>query len=45
MKPAAFDYVVADSIDMAVVSLAEAGGDALSASSWLELVEADHDKE
>src|SRR5438270_2739443 len=28
MKPAAFDYVVADSIDMAVVSLAEAGGDA-----------------
>jgi CO/xanthine dehydrogenase FAD-binding subunit len=27
MKPAAFDYVVADSIDMAVVSLAEAGGD------------------
>jgi len=34
MKPAAFDYVVADSIDMAVVSLAEAGGDELSASSW-----------
>jgi carbon-monoxide dehydrogenase medium subunit len=28
MKPAAFDYVVADSIDMAVVSLAKAGGDA-----------------
>jgi len=28
MKPAAFDYVVADSIDMAVASLAEAGGDA-----------------
>src|SRR6266852_7841520 len=28
MKPAAFDYVVADSIDMAVASLAEAGDDA-----------------
>jgi carbon-monoxide dehydrogenase medium subunit len=28
MKPAAFDYVVADSIDMAVASLAEAGGHA-----------------
>jgi CO/xanthine dehydrogenase FAD-binding subunit len=28
MKPATFDYVVADSIDMAVASLAEAGGDA-----------------
>jgi CO/xanthine dehydrogenase FAD-binding subunit len=28
MKPAAFDYVVADSIDMAVASLAQAGGDA-----------------
>jgi CO/xanthine dehydrogenase FAD-binding subunit len=28
MKPAAFDYVVADSIDMAVASLAEAGGEA-----------------
>jgi CO/xanthine dehydrogenase FAD-binding subunit len=28
MKPAAFDYVIADSIDMAVVSLADGGGDA-----------------
>lgn len=28
MKPAAFDYIVADSVDMAVASLAEAGGDA-----------------
>ena len=28
MKPAAFDYVIADSIDMAVASLAEGGGDA-----------------
>jgi carbon-monoxide dehydrogenase medium subunit len=28
MKPAAFDYVVADSIDMAVASLADGGGDA-----------------
>jgi len=28
MKPAAFDYVVADSIDMAVASLADAGDDA-----------------
>ncbi len=28
MKPAAFDYVVADSVDMAVASLAAAGGDA-----------------
>ncbi|MGB6587875.1 MAG: xanthine dehydrogenase family protein subunit M [Pseudolabrys sp.] len=28
MKPAAFDYVIADSIDMAVVSLAGGGGDA-----------------
>src|SRR5471030_3280709 len=28
MKPAAFDYVVADSVDMAVASLAEAGDDA-----------------
>ena len=28
MKPAAFDYVVADSTDMAVASLAQAGGDA-----------------
>jgi CO/xanthine dehydrogenase FAD-binding subunit len=28
MKPAAFDYVVADSVDMAVASLAEGGGDA-----------------
>jgi carbon-monoxide dehydrogenase medium subunit len=28
MKPAAFDYVVADSIDMAVASLASAGDDA-----------------
>ncbi|MGB7010480.1 MAG: xanthine dehydrogenase family protein subunit M [Pseudolabrys sp.] len=28
MKPAAFDYVTADSIDMAVASLAEGGGDA-----------------
>jgi carbon-monoxide dehydrogenase medium subunit len=28
MKPSAFDYVVADSIDMAVQSLAAAGGDA-----------------
>jgi CO/xanthine dehydrogenase FAD-binding subunit len=28
MKPAAFDYVVADSVDMAVTSLASAGGDA-----------------
>ena len=28
MKPSAFDYVVADSIDMAVVSLATAGDDA-----------------
>ncbi len=28
MKPAAFDYVVADSIDTAVVSLARANGDA-----------------
>lgn len=28
MKPAAFDYVVADSVEMAVASLAEAGGDA-----------------
>ena len=28
MKPAAFDYVIADSIDMAVASLAECGGDA-----------------
>jgi CO/xanthine dehydrogenase FAD-binding subunit len=28
MKPAAFDYIVADSIDMAVASLASAGGDA-----------------
>ncbi|MGA7004088.1 MAG: xanthine dehydrogenase family protein subunit M, partial [Pseudolabrys sp.] len=28
MKPAAFDYVIADSIDMAVASLADGGGDA-----------------
>jgi CO/xanthine dehydrogenase FAD-binding subunit len=28
MKPAAFEYVVADSIEMAVASLAEAGGEA-----------------
>ena len=28
MKPAAFDYVVADSVEMAVASLAEAGGEA-----------------
>ena len=28
MKPAAFDYIVADSVDMAVASLAGAGGDA-----------------
>jgi CO/xanthine dehydrogenase FAD-binding subunit len=28
MKPAAFDYVTADSVDMAVASLAEGGGDA-----------------
>jgi CO/xanthine dehydrogenase FAD-binding subunit len=28
MKPAAFDYVAADSVDMAIASLAEAGGDA-----------------
>jgi len=28
MKPAAFEYIVADSIDMAVASLAQAGGDA-----------------
>jgi carbon-monoxide dehydrogenase medium subunit len=28
MKPAAFDYVVADNIEMAVASLAQAGGDA-----------------
>ncbi len=28
MKPAAFDYIVADCVDMAVVSLAEAGGEA-----------------
>ncbi|MGB8566837.1 MAG: FAD binding domain-containing protein, partial [Pseudolabrys sp.] len=28
MKPAAFDYVIADSIDMAVASLAYGGGDA-----------------
>jgi CO/xanthine dehydrogenase FAD-binding subunit len=28
MKPAAFDYVVADSLDMAAACLAEAGGDA-----------------
>jgi CO/xanthine dehydrogenase FAD-binding subunit len=28
MKPAAFEYVVADSIEMAVASLAQAGGDA-----------------
>ena len=28
MKPAAFDYVIVDSIDMAVASLAEGGGDA-----------------
>jgi carbon-monoxide dehydrogenase medium subunit len=28
MKPAAFDYVIADSVDMAVASLAEGGGDA-----------------
>src|SRR4051812_21387460 len=28
MKPAAFEYVLADSIEMAVASLAKAGGDA-----------------
>jgi CO/xanthine dehydrogenase FAD-binding subunit len=28
MKPAAFEYIVADSVDMAVASLAQAGGDA-----------------
>ena len=28
MKPAAFEYVVADSVEMAVASLAQAGGDA-----------------
>src|ERR1022692_1940027 len=28
MKPASFDYIVAESIDMAVASLAEAGPDA-----------------
>src|SRR6478736_9409129 len=28
MKPAAFDYVIADSIDMAVASLTDGGGDA-----------------
>ncbi|HVD82813.1 MAG TPA: xanthine dehydrogenase family protein subunit M [Bradyrhizobium sp.] len=28
MKPAAFDYVIVDSIDMAVASLADGGGDA-----------------
>lgn len=28
MKPVAFDYVIADSIDMAVASLADGGGDA-----------------
>ena len=28
MKPAAFEYVVADSIEIAVASLAQAGGDA-----------------
>jgi CO/xanthine dehydrogenase FAD-binding subunit len=28
MKPAAFEYIVSDSVDMAVASLAQAGGDA-----------------
>ena len=28
MKPAAFDYIVADSVDAAVAALAAAGGDA-----------------
>jgi len=28
MKPAAFEYVVADSVEMAVAALAEAGGEA-----------------
>ena len=28
MKPAAFDYVIADSVDMAVASLTDGGGDA-----------------